>query len=235
MPSMIAAAIGGSAIAGVGSAVVGAGAAQSAAQTQANAAQNAAASQMQMFHEMQANLEPFRQGGLTGLNQLISALPSLTKPFNPTMDQLAQTPGYQFALQQGMQGTQNSFAAQGLGNSGAALKGAANYATGLASQTYQQQFGNYMAQNQQIYNMLGGLTQTGLSAATGTAQLGMQAQTQANNFMTSGAAAQAAGMIGSANAINAGIGGVSNSLSQWGMLNFMKNSGMFSGGGGVVP
>jgi hypothetical protein len=58
----------------------------------------------------------------------------------PTQAQLEATPGYQFTLQQGLESTQNSAAARGLGNSGAALKGAATYATGLANQTYQNQF-----------------------------------------------------------------------------------------------
>jgi hypothetical protein len=62
--------------------------------------------------------------------------------WNPTMAGLAQTPGYQFTLQQGLLGTQNAAAAQGLGVSGAALKGAAGYATGLANSTYNQQLNN---------------------------------------------------------------------------------------------
>ena len=66
------------------------------------------------------------------------------------MDQatLEQTPGYQFALSQGLQATQNSAAARGLGVSGAALKGAATFATGLADNTYQQQFNQLQTQFQ---------------------------------------------------------------------------------------
>ncbi len=59
---------------------------------------------------------------------------------------LRQTPGYQFALSQGLQATQNSAAARGLGVSGAALKGAATFATGLADNTYQQQFNQLQTQ-----------------------------------------------------------------------------------------
>jgi hypothetical protein len=65
-----------------------------------------------------------------------------TFSWDPTMAGLAQTPGYQFTLQQGLLGTQNAAAARGLGVSGAALKGADTFATGLASQTYNQQLNN---------------------------------------------------------------------------------------------
>lgn len=57
---------------------------------------------------------------------------------------LEATPGYKFTLDQGLKSTQNSFAAKGLGNSGAALKGAAQFTTGLADQTYQSQLNNYL-------------------------------------------------------------------------------------------
>lgn len=69
-------------------------------------------------------------------------------PPRMTQAELEQTPGYQFTRQQGLQAVQNSAAARGLGVSGAALKGAATFATGLADSTYQQQF----AQQQQLFS-----------------------------------------------------------------------------------
>ena len=208
---------------------MGASAAKKAAKVQADAARYAADQQMAMFDKMQKNLAPYRELGEFGIGQMMDALPSLTARFNPTMEQLAQTPGYQFALEQGLQATQNGYAAAGLGQSGAALKGAAQYAQGLASQTYQQQFQNYLGQNQQIYNMLGGLVNTGQGAAAGTANMGMQAQTNASNFLTSGAAAQAAGIMGSANAWAGALGGAGNN-----MMQMMMMGNMFGGGGGAA-
>ena len=88
---------------------------------------------------------------LPGINSS-DAIPSMTQA------QLEQTPGYQFTLQQGLQATQSSAAARGLGVSGAALKGAATYATGLADNTYkdqfgiaQQQFADTVNQQQQLF------------------------------------------------------------------------------------
>ncbi len=71
-----------------------------------------------------------------------SPLPS-NPTFAPTIENLEKTPGYQFTLDQGLKAVQNSYAAQGLGTSGAAMKGAADYAEGLASTTYQNQFKNW--------------------------------------------------------------------------------------------
>ena len=109
------------------------------------------------------------------------------------MDRLAQTPGYQFALQQGLQATQSGFAAQGLGQSGPALKGAAQYAEGLASTTYQQQLSNF-------FNLMS----SGQSAAAGLGGLGLQSAGQAGGFSTSGAAASAGGLVGATNALGGG-------------------------------
>lgn len=154
----------------------------------------------------------------------------LITPFQPTQAQLQATPGYQFTLNQGLQATQNAYAAQGLGTSGAALKGAANYAEGLASTTYQQQFQNYWTQNQNIYSMLTGMTNTGENAAAMTGNLGTSAASSAASALMAGASASAAGTVGSANAIAGGV----NSLGSLGLFyGLMSNPGMYSGTGGV--
>jgi hypothetical protein len=62
------------------------------------------------------------------------------RPLQMTQAQLEQTPGYQFTRDQGLKMTQSAAAARGLGVSGASLKGAATYATGLANTTYKDQF-----------------------------------------------------------------------------------------------
>lgn len=234
--------------ASIGGAALSANAAQSAAKTQASAANNATQATLNMYNATANRLAPWVTAGqgaqeqlnyLTGVSQTAPAggsatgggAGSLVAPFQPTMEQLAATPGYQFTLQQGLQGVQNSYAAQGLGSSGAALKGAANYAEGLAGTTYQQQFGNYLAQNQQIYNMLGGLSSTGENAAAQTGSLGLQAQSQANALQVGAANAAAAGQVGAANAWTSGLGSIGNTA----MLAALQSQGMFGGnalGGG---
>jgi hypothetical protein len=148
-------------------------------------------------------------GGTTAPAGMTSG--SLTAPF--TAATLASTPGYQFTLGQGLKSTQNSFAAQGLGSSGAALKGAASYGTGLAQNTYNQQFSNYLAQNQQIGNMFlqggqvgeaAGAAMAGIYGGAGNAALGGGVQTG------QGIASSTAGI---GNALAGGAAGVANSAS----------------------
>ena len=227
------------AIGSVASGVVGANAAQSAAQTQASAAELASNNTLAEFNKTQANLAPFvgagtnaltELQGLTGTNAGGNPLTApLTKPFTPTMASLEATPGYQFSLTQGLNATQNSYAAQGLGTSGAALKGAAGYAEGLAGTTYQQQFQNYLQQNQQIYGLLSGISSTGENAAAMTGQQGLTATGQAGNYLTSGAAASAAGTIGAANSTINALSGVSGSANNAALMLALNNSGLFGG------
>ena len=63
-------------------------------------------------------------GSLAGLNGM-----------SPT-DYLRNTPGYQFALQQGLQGVERSAAGRGTLLTGGTLKALQQYGTGLADQTY---------------------------------------------------------------------------------------------------
>lgn len=236
----IALAIGASAVGSVASGVIGSNAATSAAKTQAQAAEQGQAIQEQELQSIQANLSPWVTGGQGALGQLLNLTGSgpggnpltapLTAKFNPTMGQLAQTPGYQFTLQQGLESTQNSYAGAGLASSGAAQKGATNYAEGLAGTTFQQQFQNYLSQNQQIYNMLAGISGTGANAAAISGQQGLQGTSNITNLLTGGAASTAAGQIGSANAITGAIGGVGSAGTNAALLYALNSAGLFGGG-----
>lgn len=168
--------------------------------------------------------------------------------WEPTMAQLETTPGYQFVLDQGTKAVQNAYAAQGLGSSGAALKGATNYAAGLASTTYQNQFANWQSQlglqydifsgaqkqqygiwqgqnaldlqqRQQIYNMLGAIAGSGQNASVNLGTSGLTAAGQLGNALTGSAAASASGIVGSANAWSSGLSGLGSSLSS-GLTNY---------------
>ena len=109
-----------------------------------------------------AELTPFSQAGASATNQLSSRL---TSGFNP--GDLTQDPGYQFRLQQGQDALSRSLNAQGLGQSGAAVKAATEYSQGLADQTYNDAYQRWLQQNSQ----LSGLSGTGLSAASGQADI----------------------------------------------------------------
>lgn len=226
---MVAAAVGGAALAGgLASSAIGADASRSAANTQADAADHAADLQNEQFQQMLKNLMPYMDLGQSGIGQLQDLLSSgtLQKQFSFDPSQLGQTPGYQFTLQQGLKGVDNAASAKGLSLSGAQMKGIADYTTGLADQTYGQQYDralrsfmtNYGVNSDQ-YNRLAGLVGLGQNAAAGVGNAGLQTASNIGNTLMSGANAQAAGQIGSANAINNGIGQIGSGIGLYSLLN----------------
>jgi len=231
-------AIAGAAVIGTVGSIYGASqsadAASHSADVQAAAGREASANTYAMFERMRSDLAPYRALGIgpaDQIQQLTGSYPGgnpltsyLTKPF--TGQDLASTPGYQFTLDQGLKATQNALGAQGLGSSGSAVKAAAQYAQGLAGTTYNDQFKNTLAQQQQIYNMLGGQISTGQNAAAQTGNAGMNAASTSAGLLTGAAAAQGAGGVGVANAWNQGISGATNNLMQGSVLGGMYNKGV---------
>jgi len=198
----------GSAIGGIASGVGGllqSGANTKAAQQVIQALQSGQGAIQQLYGQGIQGLQPFETAGQNALNSVVqqgSGAPgTLSAPFQPTMQQLEQTPGYQFALGQGLKATQNNLSAQGLGASGQAVAGAGNYATGLASQTYQNQFNNYLQQNQQRFNMLAYPVTTGLNAASQQAQLAGQEGQALGTLWTGIGNARGGGTLGAGNAL----------------------------------
>src|SRR5208282_1670159 len=142
--------------------VVGAGAsvysADKAATAQKNAQAHVMQEQQQNVNATQAQEQPYTQLGASAAGQLQSQLPSLTAPVSLSEQALEQTPGYQFDLAQGLKASQNQMAGRGLGGvmSGPAAKALASYATGLADNTYQNQFADAVTNKQNAYNFLTG-------------------------------------------------------------------------------
>jgi hypothetical protein len=220
------------AIGAVGS-VASAGASLLAGDKAAAGAQQSAQLQAQRYTQTRADLSPFTQAGtdilpdLTtlarsgpngpgGTNFLAQAQGML--PGQMTQAELEATPGYKFNLSQGLQATQNAAAARGLGVSGAALRGAATYATGLADSTYQNQFANAQQrftdvgglntiqqgnlQNQ--YARLQGVASLGENAGAQTGSIGATLANQQGNALIAAGNANAAGTLGVGNALNSG-------------------------------
>lgn len=231
----IAAAVIGAGVAGIAGSAIQGSASKSAAQTQANAETTAANDQLQQQQINTANLAPYNKAGQAATTNLQNmgqfSYGAFNAPaafnFDPTEANLEQTPGYQFNLDQGLKATQNSAAARGLGDSGAALKGAASYASGLADTTYQNQFTNALnSYNSNYSNSLGAYTtnyntaqnqfETNLGVQQNLASLGENAAAETGQMNTQlagnigqtavgSANAIAAGQIGSANAIASGL------------------------------
>ena len=201
----------------IGSVVSSSGAKQ-AASTEAAASEAATAEQTAAREQEQQNIAPYLQYGTTAGNELTSELQSgalgAAAPTDQT--QIANFPGYQFTLQQGLLSTQNAAAAQGLGVSGAALKGAASYATGLAATNYQNFFNDYWSNQNNRYNMLANTMNMGANAASNlNTNLTSSSNSEASNINTAAANVGNA-QQSAANATGTGISnlgsGVSNAL-----------------------
>jgi hypothetical protein len=223
---MIPAAIAGSAVIGGASSLMGSGKASSAAKDAAN-------TQKQMYLQTRADLSPFTQTGagvLPALNALSMSGPTGggpdyvaqaagERPLQMTQAQLEQTPGYQFTLDQGLKATQSAAAARGLGVSGASLKGAATYATGLANQTYKDQFNLQQqrftdlinlntGQQNQLHEQYLRLHDTAALGADAAAQLGTQGTAAASatgNYLNAAGIDQATGLKNATNALSSGV------------------------------
>lgn len=212
---------------GIGQGIFGSQANKQASQQMSQGNLLAAMMQQQMYQQQMQNLQPFMQYGQTALNTLSPLIglggnpltAELTSRFAPTIERLMQTPGYQFTLDQGLRNVQNSFAARGLGSSSNALRGAADYATGLASTTFNDQFKNYWNENQSIYNMLAGAGSTGLQAAGMGAQMAPQFAQGIGNALQGYGNAQGQGTLGANQALFGGLG------SAYGMLNYGPSMG----------
>ncbi len=203
-----------SGISALASGVIGAGASISAGNSQARAAKTVARNQLAAGQEAAHRLDPYAAEGQVGLHALNDNMNYLTTPYAPTMDQLQATPGYQFTLQQGLQSTQNAAAARGLGISGAAMKGAADYATGLANNTYATNAGIYQKNQDQIGNLLTGIVNGGAVAANNQGQLITGQVNAAGQTTLAGAQAKAAGTVGAANSFTGGLTSGFNNLYQ---------------------
>ena len=158
---------------------------------------------------------PNQNGSLTGTNSLLGLNPDGTVPaggINPAAMQatLAATPGYQFTLQQGLEGVQNGFAAEGLANSGAALKGAAGFTTGLANQTYEQQLNNYLTSYNNQYANAQNNYNTQYNSAFDSNQLAFN-QASTGYGSTAGVAQN---LVGTGANAGVGVGTIGNAATQ---------------------
>lgn len=253
----------GTATAIIGSALVGAAASSSAASKAAKAETNAAnqASQVQQDHynQVRSDLMPYNTAGqnaLTSANSYLNgygtsnaatstaALNKLvTGAGGSQQSALEQTPGYQFTLSQGLKAAQNSAASRGLGISGAALRGASNYSTGLANSTYGDQV-NRLTQNAQVqnqafndqYNRYMSQAQLGEAAGAQTGTLGVQTGASIGNNLTSAGNANAASSIATGNAIGNFASSIPNALVYNNLFgNGASAANSMYGGGSTMP
>lgn len=242
MPFGYAAAAGGSILSGI----MGSQSAKKAADAQVEAAKIASDTELQMFDKTQKNLQPWMAGGENALNQLQKLLgigadgagagsPVLaalgigpggqpgtaTSPFQ-------QSPGYNFAKQQGMDAIING-ASRGGGMGGNTLKALTTFGTGVANQDYYNYLSALNSGWQGLTGNLFGISGQGAGAATNLGSFGTQVAGQVAGNQIGAGNAQAAGIMGSTNAITGAINtGLKNIMSLY--QNNQNSSVMDSGG-----
>jgi hypothetical protein len=230
--------IGWMAAAAGGSALIGAWGSQEAAKTQAGAANHAADVQLGMFNRTRSDLQPYMDAGSYSLQDLmyglglpsglkgaqggtpgsesISQIPGqasvskgmFTQPFG--MEQFEASPAYKFNLEQGMDAINKQAAARGSYYEPATLRDVARFSQGLASNEFQNAFSNYNTNLGNIWSRLSSISGGGQNAAAGVGNAGIQTgQNMGNSFMNAGNA-QAAGSVGTANAVTGAVGNFQN-------------------------
>lgn len=231
--------------------VMGSNAAKKAAEAQAAAAREQLALQRRMYEETTARNQPFYQSGVGANNRLTTLLGtggnagdadygSLTRNFSMADYLNNQDPGYQFSLDAGMNALNASNAATGGLQSGAALKAAQRYGVDYGSTKYNEAFNRYQNNRSNIYNMLSGQGNVGLSAANNTSAAGNAYASGGGAAMGNIGAANASGYMGSSNAYSNAIGNAMNNYNNMRMMdrifpNKPTSDGYNFGGTGYGP
>lgn len=173
--------------------ITGSTAASNAADAQIAAGQQANQTQLDIYNKNTANAQPYMDAGRTSLGQLQGSMGDLTRKFGA--GDFQQDPGYQFALNQGMQAIQRSAAAKGSLNSTGTMQDLNNYAQGMASQQYQNAYDRFTQNQQQRYNMLSGQAGMGQASMSALAGVGENYANQVgSNMLGMGNARSAADM-----------------------------------------
>jgi hypothetical protein len=203
-----------------GSAILGSRAASSAASTQAGAAREASALSNEQFQQTRQDQMPFLQAGVRALPELEAA--SRYTPFG--MDQFKADPGYAFRLSEGQKALDRSAAARGGLISGGALKAATRFGQDMGSQEYTNAFNRYQLERQAKLGPLQSLAGVGQTTANTLGQAGAANANAMGNYLTGGAAASAAGQVGSANAFNQGLSSYLGYTSNNNLLNILSRN-----------
>jgi len=243
------------AVGSIASSAISSSGAQSAANTQAGADNNATQAQLSMFNTINGQEQPFMSAGVNATNSLSQLLGLTSGGANngylstpqavqavPTFNAstVTNSPGYQFAQQQGLSQVANAEAPNVGALSGPALKALTNFSSGTAAQYYNDYFNQAntqfnqgttafnegQQQQQNIFSRLSGIAGLGQNAASNTGTAGTALGTGAAQSTAAAGAASAAGTVGSANAISNGLTSAGNYAALSGILSN-------NGGGGA--
>jgi hypothetical protein len=203
------------AVGAIGGAVISSSAADKAAKAQQHATDTALGEQQREFDTNQANYAPYLDAGKSALGQLQT---DINKPV--TAADVMSDPGYQFGLDQGQTALDRKIAAMGGRVSGAALKGASQYATNYATTGYNSAY----QRSQDRLNRLAALAGIGQTATTNNANSSQATTNAMTGLVTNQGDATAASKIAQGNiwgnAFNQVLGSFSGGAGSSGASNF---------------
>lgn len=200
--------------------VIASNASGKAANAQEAAANNATAAQLQMYNQTRDDQAPWRAAGGTAVGQLSSGTaPGGEFNRNFTMSDFNADPGYQFRMDQGSQALQRSAAARGGLMNGGTLKALDRYGQDYASGEYQNAYNRFNNDQSTRFNRLSSIAGLGQTSVTQTGAQGTAVGGQIGSNMIGAGNAQAAGYVGSANAVNNGISSLGNFYQQQQYMN----------------
>jgi uncharacterized protein YukE len=161
------------------------------------------------------------------------------KPFTSADFYANVDPSYEFIKSQQLDALKNSGSVRGgttgTGPGGAmsgnTLKALTDYATGSASQEYQNAYARWNQQINQLYSRLSAMSGTGANAAGVTAGLGMDATAGANASLLGGANARAAGIVGQTNALTGAGTSLANNYMLYQLMQQQQQQQQQQGGG----
>ena len=196
-------------------------AAKDAAQVQAAASQTGIEEQARQFDITQEQFEPFREAGLSALQEQ-QALLGMGTPEEAAkaFAAFADSPGQQFLRKQQERAlVRNASAIGGLGGG--------NVRTALQEQAFGRastDFGNQ-------FNRLAAIRRGGQAATESVAQFGAGTAANISNLQTAGGAARASGILGQAQARGQTIGNLTGFAAQSGIFNPAAVAPSIPGGG----
>lgn len=197
----------------VASTAVQAKSSRDATKKQKAAADKATDTQLKMFHEASALLQPFVGGGEAAFNAYLGdigvpgfkeyATGNLPKIMSP--DEYAKSAELKFGQQQGLEAIESSAAARGGVLSGQAVRESQVFGQEYGLSKYEQYRSRAVGEQQRYLQNLFGAAQIGQASAAKTGAFGVQTGSGIAQTQIAAGKAQAAGILGQGQAISSGI------------------------------
>ena len=199
------------AIASVVGGILGSEAAGDAADAQIRAGQESNATQMQMYNQNRADMQPWRQSGVNALGRLDAGFQP-DGDFNRTFtaEDMYSDPGYNFRLDEGRKNLERSAASRGLLLSGGALKAIGRYGQDYASNEFGNAFNRFQLDQGNRFNRNAAIAGLGQTAVQQMGQMGSNVAQSIGQTQQGMGNARASGYVGGTNALAGGFAGAQN-------------------------